>query len=367
MGGGYRAYLRNVLPRLAAHREVEALLCAAPQSVAVHTWVPPTPKVAYISCAPFRIFRHEPDSTLKAAVECFSPDVIFIPVERYLRFPNVPLVVMVHNMAPFSPVARANPLSEKIRYFAQRYEAKRAIKKAHAIIAPSHFVHDFLMQRWSIPSERVHVVYYGTPLHHTHLIPSIPTLFSLEPARRFFFTAGSIEPYRGLEDIIGALIALKDSGDSVHLVIAGDIRKNMRSYAKRLQQLTYRNGRHLRLHWVGVLSETEMAWCYQHCIAFVMTSRIESFGITALEALSHGCICVAAENPPLPEVFGNAAFFYEPGNTKMLAYLLRMMISQDFKKRLSMQERSKERAKYFSWDTSVEQTLRVFQRCIEQR
>ena len=43
----------------------------------------------------------------------------------------------------------------------------------------------------------------------------------------------------------------------------------------------------LKIRWAGKLSEAEMDWCYSNCSLFVMTSRVESFGLTGVEALSH--------------------------------------------------------------------------------
>ncbi len=35
MSGGYKKYLQNVIPRMARHNDVEAILCASPDSISV--------------------------------------------------------------------------------------------------------------------------------------------------------------------------------------------------------------------------------------------------------------------------------------------------------------------------------------------
>ena len=69
----------------------------------------------------------------------------------------------------------------------------------------------------------------------------------------------------------------------------------------------------------GNLSEKEMSWCYKNCKMFVMTSRVESFGIIAGEAMAHGYICISVDNPCLPEIFRVAAVYYLPRKGKLLA------------------------------------------------
>jgi len=83
MSGGYRKYLRNVIPRVSRHDAVETILCATPGSIGVQDWFNPMPNVRFVSCKPFRsLFRYR-DVKLLWELERFSPDVIFVPVERF--------------------------------------------------------------------------------------------------------------------------------------------------------------------------------------------------------------------------------------------------------------------------------------------
>ena len=100
MSGGYRKYSRNVIPRMASHHEVEAILCATPDSIGVQDWLDPLPNVRFVNCKPFRFLFLNRDVELLGELERFSPDVIFVPVERLFRFKNVPVVNMIQNMEP---------------------------------------------------------------------------------------------------------------------------------------------------------------------------------------------------------------------------------------------------------------------------
>jgi len=102
MSGGYRKYLQNILSRLTMHSEVEAMLCASPPTIDIQNWFRFLPKVNFISCKPFNFIHYTPEHELKKALEIFSPDVIFIPVERYFKFSRVPIVNMIQNMEPFT-------------------------------------------------------------------------------------------------------------------------------------------------------------------------------------------------------------------------------------------------------------------------
>lgn len=359
MSGGYRAYLGNVLPRLVNHPAVEAVLCAAPAALQMETWFPPLPKVLFVPCQPFRFLHHRPDNALKQSVTQFAPDVIFIPVEKYLRFPGIPLVLMLQHMGPLAPVA-GNPLSERLRYVAQRHETRIAMRHADRVIVPTNFVREFLTDTRHIPREKVTTIYYGASVPSESLTSQKPAAVPKEWAEKFLFTAGSIEPYRGLEDILEAMYHIRTDHRIGGLIIAGTTRKNMMLYRERLKSLIVRYGLVEKIQWVNFLSEEEMVWCYQNCCAFIMTSRVESFGITGMEALAHGCVSIFANNPPFPEIFSNVGYYYAPGDGEDCARSLRIILDLDPAERRAIVDRAKRRATEFSWDHTVESTVRLF-------
>lgn len=161
MSGGYRKYLCNILPRMAKHNNVEAILCASPDSIGVQDWFDPMPNVRFVNCKPFRfLFRHR-DPELLGELEKFSPDVIFVPVERNFRFKSVPVINMIQNMEPFVANSDGNPIGERFREWVQYVDGRRAIKKADGVIALSKFVSDFLETQWKIQSEKIGLVYHG--------------------------------------------------------------------------------------------------------------------------------------------------------------------------------------------------------------
>lgn len=366
MSGGYRAYLRNVLPRFAAHPAIEAVLCATPASVEPDKLLPVLPKVSFVPCAPFRFLCHNPDVALSQAVARFAPDVMFIPVERYLRFDGIPLIVMLQNMGPLVPIS-GNPLSERLRYIAQRHEAKIAIRNTARVIVPTIFVRNFLTKKWNIPEERVQVISYGSNLPNEMMQPNKPVDIPDEWSGKFIFTFGSIEPYRGLEDILGAIKQMSLNGEVPGLVIAGTARQNMRGYQRTLLQWIDRQKLTSRIKFTGALTEQEASWCYQNCRIFAMTSRVESFGIIGLEALAHGCVCIAASNPPLPEIFGQAARYYVPGDGKGLAHAIESVLALNGIQIQATSTRAKKQAALFSWDSTAEKTLAVLTEARQRR
>ncbi len=369
MSGGYKAYLKNVVPRMAGHSAIDSILCATPASVNVNAFLGTLPNVQFVCCAPFIPFHYGPDRILWEHLKRFSPDVIFVPIERSFNFEGVPIINMVQNMAPMIYSGRSNSFGERIRNFIQLLEARKAARKSEHIIAVTNFVHDFLAEQWEIPLDRMSVIHYGRNVPPAAKMDNggeDPIFRHLKGS--FLFTVGSIDPFRGLEDLLMAVKKLVSEGIDVGcLVIAGTARKSMIRYKRKLQKWVDKEGLSTKVLWVGHLDEGAMSWCYYNCKAFVMTSRVESFGMIALEALSHGCVCIAADNPCLPEIFGSAALYYPPMRWEILVDRIKYVLGLDSQRISEISLLAKKRAGVFSWNVAVNKTVSLFEDVAERR
>jgi glycosyltransferase involved in cell wall biosynthesis len=88
---------------------------------------------------------------------------------------------------------------------------------------------------------------------------------------------------------------------------------------------------------------------------FVMTSRVESFGIIALESMRFHCHIISSTSPCLPEIYGNQVQFYEPYNVFELAD--KIQESLDLTKKL---DKPVYKASYF-WHDTFTQTFNLFE------
>jgi glycosyltransferase involved in cell wall biosynthesis len=347
------------------HPEIEAILCVSPINLNIGGLLAPISNVEFIGCPPSGLIRHSIDPELKTNLEKFSPDVIFIPVERYFHFNKIPVVNMVQNMEPLAGVNEKNPISEWVKNWFRAYYANRAIKKSDRVIAISEFVKEYLVKQLDILENKIGLVYHGIESSKNSAVirsPIIPTDWE----GKFIFTAGSIRPARGLEDVLWAMYYLSSAGEKfIRLVIAGDTGSNMVAYKNKLKRWVEKHGLVDRVCWAGNVGEDEMRWCYNNCSLFIMSSRVESFGQIALEAMSQGCICISADNPCLPEIFKNAAVYYPPKDSQSLAKVIKSVFSWDSSQRERMSELARNRAAEFSWDICAERTVAELTRVIK--
>lgn len=355
LSGGYLKYLRNLVPRLASHPDVAAVAQflpepargqLSPEGGPVFTWSLPDARRGF--------------SELRRAVAAQRPDVVFIPTAAWLRFGNVPVVIMVRNMEPLERPFGGNPLREALRNLGRRTAAKRACRRAARIIAVSEHVQQFLKNRWRLPPDKVQVIHHGVDEPSPDATATAPASLSHFDAGPFLFTAGSIRPARGLRDLIDALTHLSEPRPL--LVIAGEADAATASHQRALQARAKRLGVDDRIVWTGRLTETEMKWCYRHCHAFVMTSRAEACPNIALEAMSFGCATVSTDHPPMPEFFGDAAWYYKQENPRALAEALRDVAMPP--RRTSLAAAARARIRAFDWNVTAEKTIAELRRAV---
>jgi glycosyltransferase involved in cell wall biosynthesis len=346
MSGGYRKYMEAVLPRLAEDARFGSISILSPRGM---TGVV-VPSRATAWRWPSRdAWLGYPQ--LRQQLRARDADVVYVPSARWVDPGASRFVVMFRNMEPVTRPFGENGLAEGAKNIARRIAGHSACARADSVIAVSDFVAEFLNEQWSIPSKKIEVIYHG--LSKLAKAPSRPK--SIHVGQRFVFTAGSIRPFRGLADAIGALVHLPPSLGDLSLVIAGRIEGRVHGYMRELRNLAESLGLAARITWAGYLQDEEMAWCFGNCAAFAMTSRVEACPNTALEAMSYGAACVATTNAPMPEFFGDAAIYYSAGDRLGLAQAIASLVS-DRDATARYQSEARKRIEHFSWDRTVEQT-----------
>ena len=360
LSGGYRKYLQKIVP----------LLCANTCVSRVYVFVPPqTEELVGFESSPMLYWPITDSmrgfSWLKSKIQQLSPDIVFIPTARWLNFGQTPVVMMIRNMEPLAFPFGGNPLQEGIKNLLRAYVAKRSCQQASRVIAVSQYIKNFLCKHWKIESSKIGIVYHGAESPSESEVFPVTTYGLVKKDERFIFTAGSVRPARGLEDLIDALGTLHKDALNFKLVIAGAVDPGMGKFKDRLIDRAFNAGIVSQIIWTGSLSAEEMSWCYRHCDAFVMTSRVEACPNIALEAMAHGCICISTESPPMPEIFRDAAVHYLSKDGTALAGVIRSIFSWGNNRRNDASKRAKLRAAQFSWDITAEKTVAELSKTID--
>jgi glycosyltransferase involved in cell wall biosynthesis len=107
----------------------------------------------------------------------------------------------------------------------------------------------------------------------------------------------------------------------------------------------------------GFVDKPELALLYRGAAALILPSRFEGFGLPVLEAMACGTPVVAAPDPALREVGGDAAIYADDGD---YAAAVRRALAD----RPRLVQAGLERARLFSWAETARLTVEVYRRAL---
>ena len=159
--------------------------------------------------------------------------------------------------------------------------------------------------------------------------------------KRYILFVGSAKKHKNLIGLFHAFHQLNMA--DVHLVLVG-------------KDLPERGRNILSLQEV---SNEDLAALYSEAEALVFPSLYEGFGLPPLEAMSCGCPTIVSNVASIPEVCGDASFYFNPYEEKSLLHALRTVLSSpEIKKKLI--ERGFQRAQQFRWEQTAKQYMELF-------
>ncbi len=355
LSGGYRSYLLSLVPQLRREPRIRRLEVFVPPAT-----LPALEKAGLDGLSAWPPGDHRRGfAALRHRLQDLGPDVLFVPSARFIDVGR-PCVTMVRNMEPLECPLAGHTLRAGFVNLARAWEAHRACRQARRVLAVSGHVSRFLTTRWRLSPAKVGVVYHGVegPLPEA----TRPAALRALGDRPFLFTAGSIRPARGLEDLLEAIAR---SAAALSIVIAGAADPDTEAFSRRLEARAVELGVADRVIWTGWLGRSEMSWCFSHCQAFVMTSRAEACPNTVLEALSHGCLSISTDQPPMPEIGGAGAIYYRRRDAGDLARRIAEGLSLPSSEREERRHRARQRAAAFTWAATARQTIDELSRVLE--
>lgn len=240
--------------------------------------------------------------------------------------------------------------AEQIDVNGEQAEVKRrAILAADAIICISENTKKDLLERYTLPEEKVTVTYLATEIDASLAHGPEPV-----PSRPYYLYVGSRSSYKNFNRLLAAFAKATSVQSEIVLCVVGspfdEAEEKLIAELKLTEQIE-----HYRY-----ASDAHLAKLYRCSVAFVYPSLYEGFGIPPLEAMSCGTVVVASDCSSLPEVVGDAGILFNPQSTGDLADILLSLLDHPTERdRLIAQ--GYQRVQAFSWDKTVAQTLDVYQ------
>ncbi|MEV1128802.1 glycosyltransferase family 4 protein [Agromyces sp. NPDC049794] len=212
-------------------------------------------------------------------VHCFGPNGAYaLALSRRFR---LPLFITSHGETV------ADDHSVFARSALLRWALRRGLSVAAQVTAPSQFVIDDLQAN--------HDLVGGTVVPNGVVLDGDDGAEELAPKGRYLLGVGRLGRMKGFDLLIDAFAHATLDRD-IRLVIAGDGPEQTR-----LQEAAEKLGLAARIEFTGRLDAAAVARAMSNAIAVVVPSRMEAFGIVALEAWRSGAPLVMTNRGGAPE------------------------------------------------------------------
>jgi glycosyltransferase involved in cell wall biosynthesis len=317
------------------------------------TWTPKSKQFTKLVCK-YKEFTFAEQIGLLWQIIRLKPDLVHFPM---VQQPILYRGKVVTTMQDLTTLRFDNPTKNKLAYkFKQRvyyWVNYIATRKSAAIITPTEFVKGDVARTFNTNSRNITVTYEGVDTNEAK--PEPKKQFE---GKQFIIYLGRPTPHKNLERLVQAFAVVKQTHTDLHLILAGKTDTNY----KRLERITKQQGIP-DVHFTGWITDGQARWLYQHCEAYVFASLSEGFGLPVLEAMSAGAPIVSSNATCSPEVYGDAAYYFDPLDVADMATKISRVTDRP-KLRAELVEAGKGQVKKYSWRRMAEQTLEVYHRAL---
>jgi len=266
-------------------------------------------------------------------------------------------VTTVHDLTTTRFRNPAKPfLIFKIKQMIYRLVTVWVAHKSKHIITISEFVKNDLVHFARISPSKITVTYLAAD----KIIEPALQIDKLEGVK-FIMYVGRPQPHKNLQRLIDAFVVLQTEHPELHLVLAG--KKDV--LYDRFEQYIKKQGIK-NVMFTGFISEGQLRWLYENTAAYVFPSLSEGFGLPGLEAMAHGAPVVSSNATCLPEIYGDAAHYFDPLDIGDMATKIGEVITSPALSVELIKKGQTQTAKY-SWSRMATQTLDIYNKAIARR
>lgn len=284
-----------------------------------------TPQAVRARFRPARILWEQIVLPLEAAR--YHLDVLFNPGFISPILTAIPNVTVFHDLQHLR-----HP--EYFRWFDLpfwRFLLWASARRSRSLIAPSESTRDDLAHFYPFAAARTRVIHHGVG----------EEFFSLGRSRTdpVLLCVSTLHPHKNIERLIRAYTHRKRD---CRLVLAG-----MRGFqTSQIEKLVTKD-----VEITGWIPRADLMNLYARARAFIYPSTFEGFGMPVLEALAAGIPVACSDIPPLREIAGDAALYFDPESEDAIAEAIDRITTAP------PSSKGRDRAREFTWTRTAELTL----------
>ncbi len=317
-------------------------------------WKPSNKKFKKI-VSPYKEFTFSEQLGFLKQIKGLEPDLVHFVMAQQPILYRGKVVTTINDL---TTLKFRNPAKNKYVFMTKqqvyKYLNKIVTRKSVSIITFTEYVKDAVARFAHINSREITVTYLAAD-EITELTKPVEGIGEDD---KFIMYVGRPLPHKNLEKLVSAFTMLKETHPDLKLVLAG--RKD--TLYKRIKRSIESAGL-TDIIFTDFVSEGQLKWLYEYTAAYVFPSLSEGFGLPALEAMMHGAPVVSSDATCLPEVYGEAAEYFNPHDPFEMASAIARVIDNPSRSK-ELIRLGKAQANKYSWQKTAEQTLEVYKQAL---
>jgi glycosyltransferase involved in cell wall biosynthesis len=347
----YARRLAEYLPQVAPDLEVTLFIRHDSPAPVVH---PSASLVQVRSRLPRPVWREAalPRELKRRGIGLLHAPVAAVPLKSWLT-----RIATIHDVPPSSGSGSQGFFSRN------RLRLLHTAAAAHALIVPSLATKEALLEVAPHVGSRVRVISHGVdPDFRPEGVGLNRERYGI-PEGPFLLWVGTIRRRKDPFVLVNALARiLKDSDRSLSLVMCGDVRLDREELFAPLKEA----GLGHRMVLPGYVYREDLPDLYREAELVVVPSRLEGFGMCALEAMACGKPLVISRDAALVELAKGAARTFATGDAADLANCITNLLD-DRELRRSIAAAAVKRASRFSWEGSARAHAELYRDLLRSR
>jgi len=240
------------------------------------------------------------------------------------------------------------------------------LDNAAHILTDSEFVRNELITLMNVPPERVTAVLLGVDAEfHPRTQAQVAEVLAEHQLHygQYLLSVATLEPRKNIAQLLDAYLLLDESIRRAYplVLVGGDGWRNDELKQRITDLVAKGEVKHL-----GYIADEQLPLLFAAARGFVFVPFYEGFGLPPLEAMASGVPVLASNVSSIPEVVGDTGILVDPNAlTQMTQGMAQLLTDENW--RTSAIERGLARAKTFTWQRCVQQTLAIYQRVMSSK
>jgi glycosyltransferase involved in cell wall biosynthesis len=248
-----------------------------------------------------------------------------------------------------------NWLVYHVKQLIGRWIFYQAAHKTTQIITPTEYTKQDLIKFAKISAKKITVTYESADIKKDEAKPM------KLPFKKFILYVGKQSAYKNIRRLGEAHHKLLAKYPDLGLVLA-----NPKDKAVLMNEAYFKEKGFTNIYYPGRVYNPDLAWLYPNCACYVFPSFMEGFGLPGIEAMGLGAPVVSSNATCLPEVYGDAALYFNPLDVDDMAAKIDQVLSND-KLRSDLIKRGSKQFNKYSWKKMAEETHSVYMKALGEK